>query len=298
MKRPARLRATRETLDGLVGYVEAFGWQLESGELHLPLEDDADLERLERLSAAASTAARLVEAALRERREAEIHATRRTSPRPLRWSRFAAVPPRAAGDPQLRPTDLRVLIAVAAFADRTGTCRAAQATLAQAVGVHRTTILRALKRLEELGYVTRERFLKRGPDGGAIRGTDMIKLVYEAAAVAPMDATAGMATDDDNAEAMRHVPAVAGSASAAVAESASAAVAPMDATAVSPPVGLTYRKLTTPEGARVRARKRVTTTSDIAHESDIATVASGEDVVQLVHGAAAVPDSPTRGGWR
>jgi DNA-binding Lrp family transcriptional regulator len=289
MNRP-RLRAARETLDGLVGYVEAFAWQVESGELHLPLEDDADRERLERLSAAASTAARLVEAALRERREAEIHATRRTSPRPLRWSRFAAVPPRAAGDPQLRPTELRTLIAVAAFADRTGTCRAAQATLAQAVGVHRTTILRAMKRLEELGYVTRERFLKRGPDGGAIRGTDMIKLVYEAAAVAPMDATAGMATDDDNAEAMRHVP--------AVAESASAAVAPMDATAVSPTVEVTYRRFTTPEGARVRARKRVTTTSDIAHESDIATVASGEDVVELVHGRVAVPDSPTRGGWR
>lgn len=69
-------------------------------------------------------------------------------------------PARAARDPvlQQRPLLLRVLLAICSYADaKSGRCWPSQTTIAKDVGSARQKIPAAIERLEQLGYITKER---------------------------------------------------------------------------------------------------------------------------------------------
>lgn len=70
-----------------------------------------------------------------------------------RYSLFAA---RAVFDPRLSPTDVRVLAALGTYTDKQGWCRPKQETVALRIGVARTTVLAAIKRLTAIGYLEHE----------------------------------------------------------------------------------------------------------------------------------------------
>lgn len=67
-----------------------------------------------------------------------------------RYSLFAA---RAVFDPRLTATDVRVLAALGTYTNKQGWCNPKQATIAMRVGVSRTTVTAAMKRLLETGYL-------------------------------------------------------------------------------------------------------------------------------------------------
>lgn len=67
-----------------------------------------------------------------------------------RYSLFAA---RAVFDPRLTATDVRVLAALGTYTNKQGWCNPKQATIAIRVGVSRTTVTAAMKRLLETGYL-------------------------------------------------------------------------------------------------------------------------------------------------
>lgn len=67
-----------------------------------------------------------------------------------RYSLFAA---RAVFDPRLTATDVRVLAALGTYTNKQGWCNPKQATIAVRVGVSRTTVTAAMKRLLETGYL-------------------------------------------------------------------------------------------------------------------------------------------------
>src|SRR5262245_59018103 len=67
-----------------------------------------------------------------------------------RWAKVAA---RAIADRALTATYVRVLAALAIFADREGVAWPSQETIALLIGISRSTVCRAIKRLRDLGYL-------------------------------------------------------------------------------------------------------------------------------------------------
>ena len=67
--------------------------------------------------------------------------------------RYARVPLGAAGDPELTATDLRVLLTLGKYADRTGKCWPSQPTIARDIGAARQTVSAAIGKLERLTYI-------------------------------------------------------------------------------------------------------------------------------------------------
>jgi hypothetical protein len=68
---------------------------------------------------------------------------------------FAALPHDIVSDPRLSPTDLRVLAALFYFARADPSCWPCDHSLADRVHRHPGTVRRALRRLEDLGYIRR-----------------------------------------------------------------------------------------------------------------------------------------------
>ncbi|MBV8314339.1 MAG: helix-turn-helix domain-containing protein [Planctomycetaceae bacterium] len=83
---------------------------------------------------------------------------------------FAALPHDIAADPRLSPTDLRVLAALFYFARADASCWPGDDALAARVHRHPGTVRRALRRLEDLGYIRRE-FTRANPTGRLIHLT-------------------------------------------------------------------------------------------------------------------------------
>ncbi|MBV8608996.1 MAG: helix-turn-helix domain-containing protein, partial [Singulisphaera sp.] len=83
---------------------------------------------------------------------------------------FAALPHDIAADPRLSPTDLRVLAALFYFARAEACCWPSDQALAARVHRHPGTVRRALRRLEDLGYLRRE-FTRANPTGRLIHLT-------------------------------------------------------------------------------------------------------------------------------
>ena len=83
---------------------------------------------------------------------------------------FAALPHDIAADPRLSPTDLRVLAALFYFARADASCWPGDEALAARVHRHPGTVRRALRRLEDLGYIRRE-FTRANPTGRLIHLT-------------------------------------------------------------------------------------------------------------------------------
>jgi DNA-binding MarR family transcriptional regulator len=83
---------------------------------------------------------------------------------------FAALPHDIAADPRLSPTDLRVLAALFYFARADASCWPSDEALAARVHRHPGTVRRALRRLEDLGYIRRE-FTRANPTGRLIHLT-------------------------------------------------------------------------------------------------------------------------------
>ena len=83
---------------------------------------------------------------------------------------FAALPHDIAADPRLTPTDLRVLAALFYFARADASCWPSDEALAARVHRHPGTVRRALRRLEDLGYIRRE-FTRANPTGRLIHLT-------------------------------------------------------------------------------------------------------------------------------
>jgi DNA-binding MarR family transcriptional regulator len=101
--------------------------------------------------------------ALRER-QAPLSATEG------RWAKLSA---RAVADRSLTATYLRVLAYLAIHADRLGVAWPSQETIAAALGINRSTVCRAIKRLRDLGYLYRYR--RRTPRG---HFRNVYKLLY------------------------------------------------------------------------------------------------------------------------
>ncbi len=70
---------------------------------------------------------------------------------------FAALPHAIAADPRLTPTDVRVLLALLFWARSQPSCWPADASIGARVGRSVGTVQRALRRLELLGVIRRER---------------------------------------------------------------------------------------------------------------------------------------------
>src|SRR5512135_3322051 len=68
---------------------------------------------------------------------------------------FAAIPHDIAAGPRLTPTDLRVLAALLYFARQDASCWPCDHSIAARVHRHPGTVRRALRRLEDLGYIRR-----------------------------------------------------------------------------------------------------------------------------------------------
>ena len=83
---------------------------------------------------------------------------------------FAALPHDIAADPRLSPTDLRVLAALLYYARQDPSCYPSDASIAARVHRHPGTVRRALRRLEDLGYIRRE-FTRANPTGRLIHLT-------------------------------------------------------------------------------------------------------------------------------
>src|SRR5512135_3392627 len=83
---------------------------------------------------------------------------------------FAALPHDIAADPRLSPTDLRVLAALFYFARADPSCWPGDEAIATRVHRHPGTVRRALRRLEDLGYLRRE-FTRENPTGRLIHLT-------------------------------------------------------------------------------------------------------------------------------
>lgn len=87
-----------------------------------------------------------------------LHAEHSTCELPFNWSGKLCVLQRACVDKRLQRTDIAVFAAIVDAANRkTGEFWAAIPTLVNASGVPRSTLIRALKRIEAAGYVRAER---------------------------------------------------------------------------------------------------------------------------------------------
>lgn len=95
--------------------------------------------------------------------------------------RFAKVPPRAACDPRLRAADHRVLIAICSHANAGGRAYPSYACIASETGIARDNVPRSITRLEEFGYLQRQRH-KRGP---GLWDRSSYEIIFEDSKAAP-----------------------------------------------------------------------------------------------------------------
>ena len=73
-----------------------------------------------------------------------------------RSSRLSIIPAAAVFDTRIGSADLRVLCAIAAYADRSGKCWPATTTLASKLGVSDRRVRSCLRNLESCGYLETE----------------------------------------------------------------------------------------------------------------------------------------------
>jgi hypothetical protein len=93
--------------------------------------------------------------------------------------RLCIIPARALEDPDITPTQLRALLAIGRFSDRTGGgVWASRSTLAEVAGVDVRHFARAVAWLEDRGYVRRRR--RKRPDGGDT--TSVLEVLLDAPA--------------------------------------------------------------------------------------------------------------------
>lgn len=91
-----------------------------------------------------------------------------------RYSIFAA---RAVFDPRLTATDVRVLAALGTYTNKQGWCFPKQETVALRVGVKRPTVVVAIKRLVDLGYLEQQQ--QTAPGRGRTTSKYRVKLDIE-----------------------------------------------------------------------------------------------------------------------
>lgn len=91
-----------------------------------------------------------------------------------RYSLFAA---RAVFDPRLSATDVRVLAALGTFTDKQGWCVVKHDTVALKIGVARTTVHAAMKRIVDCGYA--EQVHQSAPGRGRTSSKYRVKLDIE-----------------------------------------------------------------------------------------------------------------------
>lgn len=91
-----------------------------------------------------------------------------------RYSLFAA---RAVFDPRLTATDVRVLAALGTYTNKQGWCHPKQETIALRVGLKRPTVVVAIKRLANLGYL--ELQAQTAPGRGRTTNKYRVKLDIE-----------------------------------------------------------------------------------------------------------------------
>jgi hypothetical protein len=94
---------------------------------------------------------------------------------------FAKVPPRAARDPRLRAADHRMLIAISSHANGEGRAYPSYACIASETGIARDNVPRSITRLEEFGYLRRQRN-KRGP---GIWDRSSYEIIFQDSTTAP-----------------------------------------------------------------------------------------------------------------
>ena len=70
---------------------------------------------------------------------------------------FARIPSRVASAQNLRGDDIRVLIAIAAHADKSGLCHPSLARIGSLTGIARKNVPRSIDRLKEAGVIRRQR---------------------------------------------------------------------------------------------------------------------------------------------
>ena len=87
------------------------------------------------------------------------------------WGMFSRVPQGAAADIRLTDAQVRVLVALCQYVDRYGAAFPAVETLALMSAQARRTVQRALRRLEQLGYVATLRGGVNGKKGTPSRYT-------------------------------------------------------------------------------------------------------------------------------
>jgi len=88
---------------------------------------------------------------------------------------FSRCPAAAAFDPNLTDGEVRCLAAAGAFTDKTGTCRASQATIARRLGVTRQNVHRWFTALVASGYL---RLVRRTKRANGSNGPNVYQLVY------------------------------------------------------------------------------------------------------------------------
>jgi DNA-binding transcriptional ArsR family regulator len=102
-------------------------------------------------------------------------------PPPRAAGQFSRLPAAAVFDRNVTNGNLRVLAALATYADKEGWCYPALGTLAKGLGVSRQAIQNHMRRLRLAGYV--EAQVRRRPTGGF--GPNLYRLIYPAVQAAP-----------------------------------------------------------------------------------------------------------------
>ena len=110
-----------------------------------------------------------------------------------RFTLFAA---RAVFDDRLSPTDVRVLAALGTYSNKQGWCNPKQGTLAERLGVSRTTVTAAIKNLISAGYLEAHAQVLSGRGRTANKYRVMLDLEPMSAQTTP---GADVSTDDKTA---------------------------------------------------------------------------------------------------
>jgi hypothetical protein len=112
--------------------------------------------------------------------------------------RFARIPVRAAAI-SLGAVPLRVLIAISGHADAEGRAYPGMGTIADATGIRREDVPRAIARLEQVGLLRRE----RAPGG---RMTTAYVILFDGTEVSAPERTGGVRTMADRVSAIQQTP--------------------------------------------------------------------------------------------
>lgn len=89
-------------------------------------------------------------------------------------SRLSIIPSRAVADEELTATQLRVLLAIGSYTGKDQSAYPKQSTIAEAIGIARETVNRAIKALAKRGYI--EVHEQRRSDGGQAANLYVVKL--------------------------------------------------------------------------------------------------------------------------